>query len=201
MLQEGESENFFLMMVEPPKRPGVEMIPPREYVFVVDVSGSMNGFPLETTKTLMRDLIGGLRPTDNFNVILFAGMSRIMSPTSLPASRQNLERAMQVIDEQQGGGGTELMRALETAMTLPQDEGWSRNIVVVTDGYISCETDAFRYIRKNLGEANVFAFGIGSGVNRYLIEGIAKAGLGEPFVVTKPSGSASVVARFSEVHR
>lgn len=198
MLQEGESENFFLMMVEPPKRPGVEMIPPREYVFVVDVSGSMNGFPLETTKRLMRDLIGGLRPTDNFNVILFAGMSKIMSPTSLPASRQNLERALRVIDDQQGGGGTELMRALETAMTLPQDEGWSRNIVVVTDGYISCETDVFRHIRQNLGEANVFAFGIGSSVNRYLIEGIAKAGLGEPFVVTEPSGSERAVARFQK---
>jgi len=44
----------------------------------------------------------------------------------------------------------------------------------------------FQLVRKNLGNSNVFAFGIGSSVNRHLIEGIARAGQGEPFIVTKP---------------
>jgi len=198
MLQRGESENFFLLMVEPPRRPTPAQIPPREYVFVVDVSGSMGGFPLDTAKTLLEDLAAELRPIDDFNVVLFAGGARVMAPRSLPATPDNVARALEVIDRQGGGGGTELMHALRTAMSLPQDEGFSRSIVIVTDGYVSCEQEAFRYIRHNLGEANVFAFGIGSSVNRFLIEGIAKAGLGEPFVVTGPAEAKDAADRFRE---
>jgi Ca-activated chloride channel family protein len=64
MLYRGQDENFFLAMVQPPRRVTLDEIPPREYVFVVDVSGSMHGFPLNTTKALLRDLIGRLRPDD-----------------------------------------------------------------------------------------------------------------------------------------
>jgi len=65
----------------------------------------------------------------------------------------------------------------------------------VTDGYIEAETDVFDYVRAHLDEVNVFAFGIGSGVNRFLIEGVARAGLGEPFIVTKPAEAADAAAR------
>jgi Ca-activated chloride channel homolog len=62
--------------------------------------------------------------------------------------------------------------------------------VLLTDGYIEAETDVFDYIREHLDDVNFFAFGIGSSVNRYLIEGVARAGLGEPFVVTRPEDAA-----------
>ena len=62
-------------MVQPPERIRPNDIPPREYIFVVDVSGSMHGFPLNISKKLLKDLIGKLRPTDTFNVLLFAGGS------------------------------------------------------------------------------------------------------------------------------
>src|SRR5204862_5107017 len=57
-------ESFFLMMVQPPHRPATELVPPREYVFILDVSGSMIGTPLGVAKSLMRDLLGRLRPSD-----------------------------------------------------------------------------------------------------------------------------------------
>jgi Ca-activated chloride channel family protein len=186
MLFEGEDENFFLLMVQPPERVLQADIPPREYVFVVDVSGSMHGFPLNTAKKLLKDLIGNLRPTDTFNVILFAGGSQLMADTSVPATAQNIRQAIGLIDKQKGGGGTELLRALKTGFSLPYDEAFSRSMIIVTDGYIGAERDVFEEIQNNLNNTNVFAFGIGSGVNRYLIEGMAKAGLGEPFVVTQP---------------
>jgi Ca-activated chloride channel family protein len=59
-------------------------------------------------------------------------------------------------------------------------------VVLLTDGYIDAEADVFDYVREHLDDVNVFAFGIGSSVNRHLIEGVARAGLGEPFIVTKP---------------
>jgi Ca-activated chloride channel family protein len=167
-------------------------------VFVVDVSGSMDGFPLDTSKKLLEDLIGNLRPNDFFNVILFAGDSTALSESPLPANQENLSRATQLIDQQRGVGGTELLPAIQQAMNLKSEPGVSRSIVVVTDGYVSAEDGVFKYIRQNLGQANMFAFGIGAGVNRYLIEGLAKAGLGEPFIVEDQAKATDVATKFRE---
>lgn len=197
LLFPGATENFFLMMVQPPHRPALEQIPPREYVFIIDVSGSMSGFPLDTTKALMRDLLGKLRPTDRFNVLLFAGGSALFADKSVVASADKISDAISFIDRETGGGGTELLPALKRALALPAiDKNVSRTFVVVTDGYIAEETAMFDHVRKHLGEANVFAFGIGSGVNRFLVDGIAKAGQGEPFVVLDQSKASDAAAKF-----
>ena len=197
-LYEGENENFFLLMVQPPERVRPADIPPREYVFVVDVSGSMSGFPLNTAKRLMNDLVGGLGPADRFNVVLFAGASRLMAPSSVPATPDNIARAVAFLDKAGGGGGTELYKALDRALRLPRDEGCSRTMVIVTDGYIDAERDVFELIEKNMNRTNVFAFGIGSSVNRYLIEGMARAGQGEPFVVTDKDDAAATAGIFRD---
>ena len=196
MLHTGEDENFFMLMVQPPERSQPEEIVPREYIFVLDVSGSMYGFPLDTAKELIRNLVSGLKETDRFNVILFSGAAVQMSPESVPATAKNIEFAINQIDNHDAGGGTELASALESAIAVPADAGVSRNIVIVTDGYISAEQEIFDLINKNLGNTGFFSFGIGDSVNRYLIEGIAKAGLGEAFIVTAPDTAAETADRF-----
>jgi len=70
--------------------------------------------------------------------------------------------------------------------------------VLVTDGYVSGEKGVFDYIRENLNQCNVFSFGIGTSVNRYLIEGVAKAGMGEPFVVTQEAEAYAIADKFRE---
>lgn len=198
LLFEGKDENYFLYMAQPPQRVATDEIPPREYIFVVDVSGSMDGFPLHTSKQLLRDLIGQLRPSDLFNVVLFAGDSSLLSNQSLQANQENISSAIRLIEQQRGGGGTELLAAVKQAMSVPRPGHVSRSIVLVTDGYISGEQGVFDYIRDNLNQCNVFAFGIGSGVNRYLIEGVAKAGMGEPFVVMNEQEAPGIAAKFRE---
>ncbi len=198
ILYEGMDENFFLYMAQPPQRVLAQDTPRREYIFVVDVSGSMEGFPLDTSKKLLEDLIGGLRPTDKFNVILFAGDSTILSETSLTANQENISRALQLLQEQRGSGGTELLPAVKQAMAIPKDGGFSRSIVLITDGYISGEEGVFEHIRQNLDTTNIFAFGIGSSVNRYLIEGVARAGMGEPFIVTEPAEAGAMADKLRE---
>lgn len=198
LLFRGEDENFFLYMAQPPQRVKTEDIPPREYIFVVDVSGSMEGFPLNTAKKLLTDLIGGLKPTDLFNVVLFAGDSTLLSERSLQANSENIDRAISLIEQQRGGGGTELLAAVQTATGLPREATISRSIILVTDGYITGERGVFNHIRKNLDDTNIFAFGIGSSVNRYLIEGVAKAGMGEPFIVESETEAAVVAEKFRE---
>ena len=134
-------------MVQPPERVLPEDIPPREYIFVVDVSGSMNGFPLNTAKKLLKNLIGNLKETDKFNVILFAGGSRLMAASSVPASPGNIRKAIRLIDKQRGGGGTELLSALRKGLALPRDEAFSRTMIIVTDGYIGAESEVFEEIQ------------------------------------------------------
>ncbi len=196
LLYEGAKENFFLAMIEPPKQVKLDEIPPREYIFIVDVSGSMNGFPLDVSKTLMNELLSNLRPVDKFNVLLFASSNSVLSSKSVSANSKNIADAIQLINKQRGGGGTQLLPALKKALAMPHDEGVSRTMVIATDGYISIDREAIDLVRNNLGEANFFAFGIGSGVNRYLIEGLASAGKGEPFVLTNKSDAKKGAKKF-----
>jgi Ca-activated chloride channel family protein len=196
LVHEGRDENFFLALVEPPARVPSSAIVPREYVFVVDVSGSMHGFPLDTAKTLLRGLVGNLRPTDTFNIIPFAGGHSLFAPRSVPATRENVDAAVRFINGQRGSGSTELLAALRRALALPSDAERARSFVVVTDGYVTVEKEAMELVRANLGQANVFAFGIGSSVNRFLIEGLARAGRGESFIVLNEREAAAEADRF-----
>ena len=197
MLNTGENENFFMLMVQPPERFDAKDIPPREYIFVLDISGSMYGYPLDTAKELIKNLVSNLKETDTFNLILFSGGSYQMSERSLPANQENIKKAIRIIDNEEGSGGTELAPALRDALMIPSVENVSRSIVVITDGYIYGEEDIFEIIHQNVRNADFFSFGIGNGVNRYLIEGIAKTGQGEPFIVASEEEALETAKRFN----
>jgi Ca-activated chloride channel family protein len=196
--RDAAGDGYFALMMEPPQRPTPNQIPPREYVFLLDVSGSMHGFPLDTAKALMHKLLGQLRPLDLFDLALFSGANYVMSPHgSIAATPANVASALELVERQTGGGATELMGGLEAAYGIPRPEktGTSRTVVVVTDGYVGVEAQAFRFIRERLDQANLFAFGIGTSVNRALIEGMARAGQGEPFVVLRSEKAAAQAER------
>ncbi|WP_420265015.1 VIT and vWA domain-containing protein [Candidatus Magnetominusculus dajiuhuensis] len=200
MLYDDGADKYFLLMVEPQKEVKINQIPPRQYTFIVDVSGSMFGFPLEISKKLLKDLIGSLRPTDTFNVLLFSGSSSVMAEKAVPATPQNIQQALALIERQKGGGGTELLSALRHALSmLSHDERVSNTVVIATDGYVTVEKEAFDLIRNNLGNTNVFTFGIGTSVNRYLLEGMARAGNGEPFVVSKADQAPVMADKFRKM--
>ncbi|MEM6396633.1 MAG: VIT domain-containing protein [Bacteroidota bacterium] len=197
MLFEGEDENFFLYMAQPPTELSDADFPPREYIFILDVSGSMNGFPMGVTKRLMRELIPTLRPTDRFNIVTFAGGNKLWQPESKPATQDWLDKGIAFVNSHGGGGGTNLLSAMKRSLELPRSEqGLSRSFVIVTDGYVSVEPEAFDLVREKLDEANFYAFGIGNSVNRHLIEGLAHVGRGQSFVLTDETDAPDVVDRF-----
>lgn len=177
-----DGENFFLAMMQPPERVEPVAIPAREYIFIVDVSGSMRGFPLNISKQLMLNLFSNLKETDLFNIVFFAGDSYYYAEKSLPVNEANINEAMTFINDASGGGGTELLCALKAAITLNTVDNYARSFVILTDGYVTVEKETFDYIRENIGNANFFSFGIGSSINRYIIEGMAHVGYGEPFI-------------------
>ncbi len=199
LLFENENENFFQLMVQPPKRVLAEDIPAREYIFIVDVSGSMSGFPLQISKNLLRNLILNLKPTDKFNIVLFAGSTGLFSGKSVDANETNVTNAIQFIDKQKGGGGTELINALKTAYEIPRASFKnSRSYILVSDGYVDVESEAFDLIREKNKNSNFFSFGIGKSVNRYIMEGLAFMGNGEPMIVEKEEFAEKQAEKFRE---
>jgi len=198
LLYQGDKENYFLVMMEPPHKVNINMVPPREYVFIVDVSGSMNGFPLEVSKTLIKTIIQGLRKEDYFNILFFAGGSEVLAEVPLPATEANKSKAINMVMSQSGGGGTQILDAFNRALALPKKKGLSRIIITATDGYVSVEKQVFDIIEGNSDQSNFFAFGIGSGVNRYIIDGIARVGRGEPYVATNETEAKDLAEKFME---
>lgn len=194
----GQDENFFLAMMQPPQHPDASDIPPREYVFIMDVSGSMNGFPISVSKTLLTNILQGLRVYDKFNILFFAGGSYLFRPQSVEATQENIDAAITAVNSQVGGGATELLSALDQALALKGTEDFSRIFLILTDGYVTVEKEAFDLIRNNLGNANFFSFGIGTSVSRYIIEGMAHAGQGEPFIATSQTEANQKAELFRE---
>ena len=197
MLYEHGDENFFLMMIQPPKKVLADEIPPREYIFIMDVSGSMQGFPIDISKKLLRNLIVNLKPTDKFNVVLFAGYTGVLNDVSVNATSENVDKAIRLIENEQGGGGTELLGALKRAYRIPRScEAASRSFVLVTDGFVDVEKESFEMVRNHNDNSNFFCFGIGSSVNRHLLEGLAFMGNGEPMIVDNPQMADKQAERF-----
>lgn len=199
LVEEWKGEYYFLATVQPPPRIDPTWIPPRDFVVVVDVSGSMHGFPLETAKQFLRQLLFDLRDQDTFNVLLFSGGNQVLSKVPLPATPENLALALRLLDRQQGGGSTELLPALQSALALPRAQGIARSIIVVTDGYVDLEAEAYALVRDHIGDANLFSFGIGSAVNRELIERLARAGRAEPAVIESPAAVSGQLERFQRM--
>ena len=191
-----KAENFFMLTIQPPERFESEDITPREYIFVLDISGSMSGYPLNTAKDLIRDLVASLSESDTFNLILFANETTLLSPRSLPASEQHIKSATDLIDKLEGGGGTSLLPALEDAVSIPQKDGYARSIVIITDGYVSNDSEIISYIGDHMDSASFFSFGIGTSVNDYLIKQIAGCGFGESFIVTDSADAKDAAERF-----
>lgn len=174
---------FLSAFVVPPLEPGVEDTSPREVIFVLDTSGSMRGAPLDASKRLVSRVLRGMRPFDRFNVLFFAGGSGAFAPQPVEASAANVDAAVTYIEALKGGGGTEMLAGIQAWLDQPADLRYARRVCFLTDGLVSGEAAILATIRERGGGARWMAFGIGSSVNRHLIEGIAEHGRGESEIV------------------
>ncbi|MBQ72708.1 MAG: hypothetical protein CMJ67_07350 [Planctomycetaceae bacterium] len=108
---------YLTMVLSPPESTPAEEVRPRELVFVLDTSGSMRGFPIEKAKAVMTRAIDSMRENDTFNLITFAGSTRMLWDRPRPATEENRALANDFIESRQGGGGTEMMKAINAALT------------------------------------------------------------------------------------
>ena len=192
----------FLLMIQPQAKMKQQDIAPREYIFVVDNSGSMSGFPMKQARAVVHRCLSNLGSGDTFQIIKFAGYPDQFAPQAVPATRPNIQQGVAYVEQMHGGGGTEFIPALKLALGAPKDPSRSRIVLFITDGYIGYEQQVLRFLRKNAKGINVFALGVGSSVNRFLIDGMARIGVGSPFYLLNQEKAASVVERiFSTISK
>ncbi len=188
---------YFTLILQPPDRIAVEDVTPKELVFVLDTSGSMSGFPIEKAKEAMKLALDGLYPTDTFNLITFAGDTRIMFPQPVAATPANLKKAQAFLAGSSGEGGTEMMKAIKAALDPSDAQDHVRIVCFMTDGEVGNDMAIISEVQKH-PNARVFAFGIGSSVNRFLLDKMAEHGRGEvEYVALNDDGSAAA-KRFHE---
>lgn len=189
---------YFLLILEPEDRIPRAETAPREYIFVVDTSGSMNGFPLGQCKGILEKCLADLDASDRFQVILFAGSASTFAPEPAAATPANIRRALEYVKAARGAGGTEFLPALEKALKSPVDRDRSRIVLFLSDGYIGYEAEVLKYMDEHLGGANLFPLGVGTSVNRYLIDAMARIGKGKPFYLRPDENPEETVLKFFE---
>ncbi len=188
---------YFTVILQPPERVMPADVQPKELVFVLDTSGSMEGFPIEKAKETMKLALDGLHPSDRFNLITFSGDTHLLFPEPAPATPENLRRAQEFLSGRRGGGGTEMMKAIRAALDPSDSQKHIRVVCFMTDGYVGNDLEIIAEIQKH-PNARVFAFGIGSSANRFLLDKMAEHGRGEvEYVGLKDDGSAAA-KRFHE---
>ena len=188
---------YFTMILQPPARLPESDIQPKELVFVLDTSGSMWGFPLEKAKEVISRALDGLYPGDTFNLITFSGDTHIVFPKPVYPTAGNIRKAKEVLANRSGGGGTEMMKAIRAALVPSDSQDHVRVVCFLTDGYVGNDMEIVGEVQKH-PNARVFAFGIGTAVNRFLLDKMAEAGRGAVEYVTLADKAGEAADRFYE---
>lgn len=176
-----DGEDYLLLMLVPPTVPVSPL--PRELILVVDNSGSMHGESMIQAIAAVDRALSRLRPDDRFNVIRFDHTSEIVFPQSVPADAGNVEHARRFVAALRARGGTELMPALELALTPAPLPAHLRQVVLITDAGLSNEQALLDAIERLCGDARIFAVGIGSAPNEHFLRRASELGRGSHVVI------------------
>ncbi len=151
---------------------------PRELLFVIDSSGSMGGWPYESARAAVLLALDEMGPSDTFNLVRFSGAATSLFDRPQPSTPATRERARAWLARFEGGG-TNMDQGIIHSLTLPGNPDAMRLVLMLTDGYVGGEDTMFRTVQRYLGGARLFSLGVGSSVNRYLLEGLAEMGRGD----------------------
>src|SRR5690606_15771755 len=201
LVYEDKGCRYILGVVEPPEKIVPEMIAPREYVFVMDISGSMQGFPIETSKELVKRILNDLKPEEKFNILFFAGGSDFLSAESVYATEENKSIAIHTINQQKGTGKTKLSEALQRVYQYIPEPEFNRIVVLVTDGILNEPRTLYLDLKSNLKDAQYFIFGIGYDVDRRTIQQLAATAGTEPVLITEQPEAQKELNRFFNLIR
>jgi Ca-activated chloride channel homolog len=157
-----------------------------ETLFVVDISGSMDGPSIVQARRALLAAIDRLQPDDGFNLLAFNQDSRFFADRFVPATDENLRRGRHWVTGLQATGGTQIMPALRRAYAMAAFEQTEtmRRIILLTDAAVSNERAVLTDLTRNLDSTRLHTVGIGHAPNRYLMRKMATYGRGLSVFVT-----------------
>jgi Ca-activated chloride channel family protein len=196
-------EGTFLLFLSPPDLPDEADARPKDLVFVLDTSGSMEGEKIEQAKEALRFVVRKLHPGDRFDLVTFSTEPRLLAPELLPADEASLERALAFIERTEAVGGTNIHDALLQALRLRSDDDRPCHVVFLTDGKPTVgERDPKKILdavrEANRSGARLFVFGVGVDVNTFLLDRLAEENRGSRDYV---AAGEDIEVRVSSLYR
>ena len=167
------------MTLYPPDEPNQLARQNMEMVFVIDASGSMSGTPIEQAKDAVS--CGSGSPARRRHVSDHSVLGQCQSVwayTGPGYARKICYVHRKYLANLNGGGGTQMIEGIRAALDFPHDPSRLRFVSFLTDGYIGNESEILGEVATRIGATRIFSFGVGSSVNRYLMERLAKVGRG-----------------------
>lgn len=174
------AKDYVLASIVPPSMAAQAPALPRETIFVIDNSGSMDGPSMAQAKEALLLGLSKLTPADRFNVIRFDDSYGMLFPGAVPADAEHIGMAQAFVSSLNANGGTEMIPPLKAALADPDANNmrYLRQVVFITDGAIGNEQEMFAILSSQRGRSRVFMVGIGSAPNSYLMTRAAEIGRG-----------------------
>jgi Ca-activated chloride channel family protein len=169
-----------------------------EMIFVLDCSGSMKGKPIAKAKQAITRALRKLQPNDTFQIIRFSNNASQLGPSPIAATPANIRKGLNYVDSLHGSGGTMMIEGIKAALDFTHDPHRFRLVSFMTDGYIGNEVEILAAVHQRLGASRIFSFGVGSSVNRYLLDRMAKLGKGAVAYIGLDDSAGGVVDLFYE---
>ncbi len=173
--------DYILGVIQPPKE--IKTIKPREYIFILDASGSMKGKPLDALKKMIKSTLTKLQPTELFNILLYATNHENLASTSIEATPENIEKAFLFIDKQYGKGAIKLNEAIDQIQFFKPKPNYNRIITIVTDGDLAINQNVHLAIKTQQKTAQFFILGIGNTIDYRAMNYLALATGTKPLVI------------------
>ncbi|MBL8796784.1 MAG: VWA domain-containing protein [Planctomycetia bacterium] len=180
---DGGPEGTFLLTLVPPQ--GVEKAQrPRDVIFVLDRSGSMEGWKMVCARRAMSRMVDTLTERDRFTVYAFDDTVEVPKPFNgwglvHGGDRQRFQ-AVEFLTKIDSRNGTEMARPLELALTTlgGDDPTRDRILVLVTDGQVGNEDQLLQTLGTRVGRLRIFTLGIDMAANDAFLKRLAALGGG-----------------------
>ena len=131
----GERDGYFMLLASPRIAIPKARIMPKQVVFVLDRTGSMQGEKIKQARKSLLYCLDSLRPEDRFGLITFNESPDLFTPKMLPATDANVKRAKAFVADIEAAGGTNIDAALKSAQDMIEAEGGTQKMIVfLTDG-------------------------------------------------------------------
>lgn len=194
----GTDGDYFTTLLLPPIEGTSENPIPCEYIFVLDRSGSMTGEPIRQAINALRACLRSLNEQDIFYLLLFDDRLEWFDHKPSPVTEKTIDKADRYLSQVEGRGGTEIIPALQAALSLLPDSQRARYVIFLTDGAVSAEERALEKVHTLLGATHLFTFGIGPSVNRAFLLQLARWGGGTAEFLGLDEDIEGAILRFQD---